>query len=75
MIDNCHICISNKDLEANLLSTDYWHVILLPDQGYLGRAYVALRDHKVTLSDLSMRSGRIMQASSNAWKTPARSVN
>lgn len=53
MNNDCHICISNKDLEANLLSTDYWYVILSPDQGYLGRAYVTLRDHKGTLGDLS----------------------
>ena len=53
MNNNCQICVSNKDLEANLLSTDYWHVILSPDQGYLGRAYVTLREHKGALSDLS----------------------
>jgi diadenosine tetraphosphate (Ap4A) HIT family hydrolase len=53
MNDNCHICVGNKDLEANLLTTDYWHVILSPDQGYLGRAYVTLRDHKGTLGDLT----------------------
>jgi len=53
MNDNCHTCVTNKNLQANLLSTDYWHVILSPDQGYLGRAYVTLRDHKDTLGDLT----------------------
>lgn len=33
--------------------TDHWLVILTPDQGYLGRCYVTLRDHKVNLSELS----------------------
>lgn len=53
MDDRCHICVSNKELKASLLSTDYWHVVLSPDQGYLGRAYVTLREHKATLSELS----------------------
>lgn len=53
MNNNCHLCVNNIDLDANILSTNYWHVILSPDQGYLGRSYVTLRDHKASLSDLS----------------------
>ena len=53
MSNDCHVCIDNKNLKANLLSTDYWHVILSPDQGYLGRAYVTLRDHKGTLNEIT----------------------
>lgn len=78
MIDNCHICISNKDLEANLLNTDYWHVILSPDQGYLGRAYVTLRDHKEALSELSEADWRdyanIVKRLENAYKVGLRTT-
>ena len=53
MNPECYICVMNHGITANLLTTDYWHVILSPNQGYLGRAYVTLRDHKGTLGELS----------------------
>jgi diadenosine tetraphosphate (Ap4A) HIT family hydrolase len=49
---NCGICQAVAK-EATLLTTDYWVVNLAPDQGYLGRAHVTLREHKANLSDLS----------------------
>lgn len=52
MTSDCNICqvVTKK---ATLLATDHWVVNLAPDQGYLGRAYVTLREHKANLSDLS----------------------
>jgi diadenosine tetraphosphate (Ap4A) HIT family hydrolase len=52
MTFNCGICTIVQQ-EANLLTTEYWKVNLAPDQGYLGRTYVVLRDHKRSLSELS----------------------
>ncbi len=53
MNTDCDICVKNDGISTSLLSTDYWYVILSPNQGYLGRAYVTLRDHKGSLSELS----------------------
>lgn len=50
--DSCTICKALQ-FPANLLTTDYWVVILANDQGYLGRCFVTLREHKAALSDLS----------------------
>ncbi len=37
----------------NLIATKKWIVNLAPDQGYLGRSYITLREHKASLSELS----------------------
>lgn len=50
---NCEICTHLNDAAGSLLTTEYWNVVLAPDQGYLGRCYVTLREHKASLSDLS----------------------
>lgn len=53
MEPSCDICTSIQANPANLLITRYWLVILSHDQGYLGRCYVTLRDHKGSLGQLS----------------------
>lgn len=53
MHTECDICRANSEQLANLLKTKHWLVNLSYDQGYLGRAYVTLRRHKGTLSDLT----------------------
>lgn len=53
MINECDICTNISAEKANLLTTDSWVVILSSDQGYLGRCYVTLRDHKGSLRELT----------------------
>ena len=49
---NCDICKSlDTDIER-LLVTDHWIVTVAPDQGYLGRCYVTLRQHRQHLHEL-----------------------
>lgn len=50
---NCEICTHVNNKDDSLLITEHWAVALAPDQGYLGRCYVTLREHKASLSDLS----------------------
>lgn len=52
MNTNCDICKHLGNPSNNILETDHWVVALAPDQGYLGRCYVTLRDHKPDLSSL-----------------------
>lgn len=53
MNKNCDICEHLDDQSGNIINTDHWSVALAPDQGYLGRCYVTLREHKDSLSSLS----------------------
>jgi diadenosine tetraphosphate (Ap4A) HIT family hydrolase len=53
MTTDCPICAIVKTKRANLFTTEYWAVSLSPDQGYLGRTYVTLREHKGSLRELS----------------------
>ncbi|MDZ7786418.1 MAG: HIT family protein [Candidatus Saccharibacteria bacterium] len=52
MFDNCEVC---KVLPQNnpIFETDKWVATLAFDQGYLGRAYITLKEHKGDLKDLS----------------------
>jgi diadenosine tetraphosphate (Ap4A) HIT family hydrolase len=51
-LDECGICklLPNSD---PLFDTQYWEVIIAPDQGYLGRCYVTLKEHKGDLAELT----------------------
>jgi diadenosine tetraphosphate (Ap4A) HIT family hydrolase len=55
MTKNCDSCKHLGNSSSNILTTDHWVVALAPDQGYLGRCYVTLREHKGSLSLLSER--------------------
>lgn len=71
MTSDCGICTIVQQ-QANLLSTEHWKVNLAPDQGYLGRTYVALHDHKGSLSELSDAEwkdyGEIVRRLEHAYK-------
>lgn len=49
----CEVCNHLQNGSNQVAKTDYWMVALAPDQGYLGRCYVTLRDHKGSLAELS----------------------
>lgn len=51
-LNKCGICrlLPNGD---PILNTQYWQVIIAPDQGYLGRCYVTLKEHKGDLAELT----------------------
>lgn len=53
MHPECHVCNLEVNKNAVLFETHSWRVLLAPDQGYLGRAYVTLKAHKEHLSELS----------------------
>ena len=53
MNKNCVICKHLDEPSRNILTTDHWVVALASDQGYLGRCYVTLRQHKGDLSSLT----------------------
>lgn len=53
MNKKCDTCKHLENPSNNILTTDHWVVALAPDQGYLGRCYVTLREHKADLSSLS----------------------
>ena len=52
----CEICPFLVDQSAGdenvLMQTDRWVSVLDPNQSYLGKSYVTLREHKETISDL-----------------------
>ncbi len=51
-IDNCEVCAflpTNK----TLFETDKWAISLAADQGYLGRCYVTLKQHKSDMAELT----------------------
>ncbi len=54
MIENntCEVCQALAHNEP-LFETRFWTVTLSQDQGYLGRCYVTLKEHRETLSRLS----------------------
>lgn len=53
MQKTCDICQNINNPETEVMRTDTWVVHLAGDQGYLGRCYVTLLDHKGSLSELS----------------------
>jgi diadenosine tetraphosphate (Ap4A) HIT family hydrolase len=53
MTPGCDTCTTINKQEANLLATEHWMLNVSFDQGYLGRTYVTLRDHKGGLGELS----------------------
>ena len=48
----CKLCSLLHTLEP-IFETDYWKVVLNLDQGYLGRCFVTLKEHKGDLSELT----------------------
>lgn len=52
LVKDCEVCefLPNND---PIFETDKWAVSLAPDQGYLGRCFVTLKDHKGDMSDLT----------------------
>lgn len=57
----CHICDFLKHPTHRILTTSKWTVGLDNNQAYLGRAYVTLRAHKASLSDLDTRDWQEFQ--------------
>lgn len=53
-VDGCEICSLDAPEEI-ITETDHWVITLNPNQGYLGRCYVRLKDHKSSLSELSQK--------------------
>lgn len=53
MNQNCSICKILDTSKNDILTTDHWVIALAPDQGYLGRCYVTLREHKDSLGSLT----------------------
>ncbi len=50
---DCDVCSFTENLKFPILVTDKWTVDLGNNQAYLGRAFVTLRTHKPSLSELS----------------------
>jgi diadenosine tetraphosphate (Ap4A) HIT family hydrolase len=48
--DICKIVASDRTL---VVDGRYWTIALSPDQGYLGRAFVTLKEHRGSLAQLS----------------------
>ncbi|HSX01897.1 MAG TPA: HIT family protein [Candidatus Saccharimonadia bacterium] len=50
---DCQVCDVIQDDPRRLLTTEHWLISLAVDQGYLGRAWVTLRQHKGDLAELA----------------------
>jgi len=48
--ENCKLLKENKEL---IFETKYWKIILADNQYYLGRCYIALKRHALSLSELT----------------------
>ena len=53
MDSNCDVCNFLKKPQHQVLTTNSWAVGIGNNQAYFGRAYVTLRSHKGSLSELS----------------------
>lgn len=53
MKQSCEICSLLTRPAYEILVTTYWRVSLSPNQAYLGRAYITLRDHKEFFGELT----------------------
>lgn len=57
-MNSCEICpileTHNNGKDIQILESDYWRVVLDPNQRFLGKLFVTLLEHKPTLSDLSL---------------------
>lgn len=53
MDKKCDACEFLKDPQNQILVTKHWNVGIGNNHAYLGRAFVTLRDHKGSLSDLN----------------------
>jgi len=51
-IDTCEVC-AILPMNTPLFETDKWMITLAEDQGYLGRCYVTLKEHKSDMSELT----------------------
>lgn len=73
MNTDCHICELLKEPGEQLLGTKNWTVGIGNNQAYFGRAYVTLRNHKASLSDLSQEEWsdfeEIVQQLESAFKS------
>ncbi|HEY2004523.1 MAG TPA: HIT family protein [Candidatus Saccharimonadia bacterium] len=55
LVEGCDTCRLLKTGGAEVIfQTEHWRVVLAPDQGYLGRAYVTLLDHRGSLPELTI---------------------
>lgn len=61
MKQECDVCSVIQDDTGVLLESDKWTVRLARDQGYVGRSYVTLKDHKGSLSELSGEEWDVFQ--------------
>lgn len=48
----CEVC-AVLPLNSPIFETNHWMVSLSPDQGYLGRCYVTLKQHKGDMAELT----------------------
>jgi len=51
-ITTCEVCVILPET-VPLFETNKWTISLSPDQGYLGRCYVTLKEHKANMSELT----------------------
>lgn len=58
-MNNCEVCAV---LPTNnpIFETDKWMVSLSPDQDYLGRCHVTLKEHKGDLAELTASLGFVL---------------
>lgn len=54
----CDICKHLNTKSNQVFQNGSWVVALAPDQGYLGRCYVTLREHKPDLASLTTQEWR-----------------
>lgn len=54
---NCEICpilqTRNNGNDVQIFESEYWRVVLDPNQQFLGKSFVTLLEHRPTISDLS----------------------
>lgn len=53
MDDSCDICRIVANPKNVLFETTHWLIMLANDQGYLGRSYITLKNHRGHLSELT----------------------
>lgn len=63
MNPRCDFCqfLSNKPLQNQIITTEYWTAGIIPDQPYLGRALITLLVHKSSLAELTDEEWRDFQ--------------
>ena len=65
-MNNCEICpilaTHNDDKDVQIIETEKWRVVLDSNQQFLGKAFVTLLEHKLSLSDLDTEDWRDFEA-------------